>query len=354
MPEIVELELAEKIKLLSPGTKLRKALDDIIHAQLGALIVFIDEEEFPKYSSILQSGFKLDCPFSPERLYELSKMDGAIVMDKNASKILAANVHIVPDPSIPTTETGTRHRTAERLAKQLGVMVVAISKRRNVVTLYYKDKKYVFGDINLVLTKVGQTINALERFRESFNKSLELLDKLEIEGNVSLGSVCEILIRGIEIKSISSSIEISIVELGVEGRLSQLRLREVLKDLDEILTLIIMDYSKKDITEDEAKQILETMLKIDHRLVPFAKALGYDVVNSQQVSDTIVRPRGYRILRNEVHIPMNISQNVIKSFRSIDQLVKTNPSVLQKVEGIGDKRAKAILRRLREIKKRRQ
>lgn len=354
MIEPIEQELTEKIKLLSPGTKLRKALDDIIHAQLGALIVFIDEEEFPRYSNILQAGFRIECAFSPERLYELSKMDGAIVMDKNASKILAANVHIVPDPGIPTSETGTRHRTAERLARQLGVMVVAISKRRNVVTLYYKDKKYVFGDINFVLTKVGQTINALERFRESFDRDLELLDKLEIDGSVPLDSVCEILIRGIEIKSISSSIELNIIELGVEGRLSQLRLREVLKDLEELLTLVIMDYSKKDVTEDEAKQILETMMRIDHRVVPFAKALGYDVVNSQQVSDTIVRPRGYRILRNEVHIPMNISQNVIKSFRSIDQLVKTNANVLQRVEGIGDKRAKAILRRLREIKKRRQ
>jgi len=136
--------------------------------------------------------------------------------------------------------------------------------------------------------------------------------------------------------------------------LSQLRLREVLKDLDEILILIIMDYSKKILPKTRQNRFSKLCLKIDHRLVPFAKVLGYDVVNSQQVSDTIVRPRGYRILKNEVHIPMNISQNVIKSFRSIDQLVKTNPNVLQKVEGIGDKRARAILRRLREIKKRRQ
>ncbi|WP_448375626.1 DNA integrity scanning diadenylate cyclase DisA [Fervidobacterium sp.] len=352
MPDIVDQEMMEKIKLLSPGTKLRKAIDDIIHAQFGALIVFLDEDDLPKYSTILQVGFKIDCPFSPEKLYELSKMDGAIVIAEDGSKIIGANVHIVPDPGIPTTETGTRHRTAERVAKQLGKMVVAISKRRNVVTLYYKDKKYVFGDLNFVLTKVGQTINAIERFRESFDRDLEILDESEIEGNVSLDSVCEILVRGIEIKTISANVQLSIIELGSEGRLSQMRLREALKDLNEILTLIIMDYSKKEIGEDEAKQVLETLMKIDHRILPFARALGYDVTNIQQVSDMIVRPRGYRILRNEVHIPMNISQNVIKSFHSIDQLVKTNANVLQKVEGIGNKRAKAILRRLREIKKR--
>ena len=352
MPDIVDQEMIEKIRLLSPGTKLRKALDDIIHAQLGALIVFINEDELPKYSTIFQAGFRIDCPFTPEKLYELSKMDGAIVIAEDGSKILGANVHLVPDPSIPTSETGTRHRTAERTAKQLGKMVVAISKRRNVVTLYYKDKKHVFGDLNFVLTKVGQTTNALERFRESFDKDLEILDEVEIEGNVSLDSVCEILIRGVEIKTISTNVQLNIIELGSEGKLSQMRLRETLKDLNEILTLIIMDYSKKEIGEDEARQLLENLMKIDHRVLAFAKVLGYDVSNIQQVSDTIVRPRGYRILRNEIHIPMNISQNVIKSFRYIDQLVKTNANVLQKVEGIGTKRAKAILKRLREIKKR--
>ncbi|MGQ9856215.1 MAG: DNA integrity scanning diadenylate cyclase DisA [Fervidobacterium sp.] len=355
MPDYTEQttqDILEKIKLLSPGTKLRRALDDIIHAQLGALIVFINEDEM-KNSNVFQSGFRLDCPFTPEKLYELSKMDGAIVMDENATKILAANVHLVPDPSIPTSETGTRHRTAERVAKQLGKMVVAISKRRNVVTLYYRDRKHVFEDINFVLTKVGQTINALERFREAFDKDLEKLDEIEVEGRVPLEFICELLIRGVEINAISANIQTSIVELGNEGKLAQLRLREVLSDLDEIIKLLVMDYSKKEITEEEAVKITETIIKSEHRILNVSKALGYDLPNMQQLSELRVSPRGYRILRNEIHIPMNISQNVVKSFHSIDKLVKTNANVLQKVDGIGSKRAKAIVKRLREIKKRR-
>ncbi|HEY8542381.1 MAG TPA: DNA integrity scanning diadenylate cyclase DisA, partial [Pseudothermotoga sp.] len=127
-------DLLSKIALLSPGTKLRKALDDIISANLGALLFFVDDPQ--KYEDIIQGGFDLDCAFSPERLYELAKMDGAIVISEDLSKILFANVHLVPDPMIPTLETGMRHRTAERVAKQTGQMVVAISKRRNVISLY--------------------------------------------------------------------------------------------------------------------------------------------------------------------------------------------------------------------------
>lgn len=351
MAEMFDQELMEKIKMLSPGTRLRKALDDIIHAQIGALIVFINEDEMKSKPGVFQSGFKIDCPFTPEKLYELSKMDGAIIIDESVSRIIAANVHLVPDSSIQTNETGTRHRTAERVAKQLGKMVIAVSKRRNVVTLYYKDKKYIFEDINFVLTKVGQTINALERFREAFDKSLDVLDKMELEGNVPLDFVCEILIRGIEIKVISNNILVHIVELGNEGRLSSLRLREVLKDLNDLITLIIMDYSKNDISEDNAKNLIDILSKADHRILTFAKILGYDLNNQQQVSETIVNPRGYRILKREVHIPMNISQNLVKSFRSISNLMKMDANNLQKVEGIGRKRAKAIVKTLKQMRR---
>ncbi|MCX7653234.1 MAG: DNA integrity scanning diadenylate cyclase DisA [Fervidobacterium sp.] len=351
MAEIFDQEFLDKIRMLSPGTRLRKAIDDIMDAHVGALIVFINEDEIKARHSIFQSGFKIDCPFTPEKLYELSKMDGAIVIDESVNRIIAANVHLVPDSSIPTNETGTRHRTAERVAKQLGKMVIAISKRRNVFTLYYKDRKYIFEDINFVLTKVGQTINALERFRESLDKNLDYLDKMELRGGVPLDFVCEVLIRGVEIKVISNNILVHIVELGNEGRLASLRLREVLKDLNDILVLIIMDYSKNEISEENAKILLDVLTKSEHRILSFSKALGYDLSNQQQVSETIVSPRGYRILKREIHIPMNISQNLVRSFQNISNLMKTDASNLQKVEGIGRKRAKTIIRTLKQMRK---
>ncbi|HQE50177.1 MAG TPA: DNA integrity scanning diadenylate cyclase DisA [Fervidobacterium sp.] len=353
MAETLDTELLDKIRLVSPGTKLRKALEEIIDAELGVLIVFIDENELKANSNVFQSGFRIDCPFSPERLYELSKMDGAIVLDENVNRILAANVHLVPDQYIQTSETGTRHRTAERVAKQFEKMVIAISKRRSIVTLYYKDKKHIFEDISFVLTRVAQTINALEKFRETFDNDLELLNLREIEGNVTLDFVCEILIRGIEIRDISNSVLLNIVELGSEGRLSSLRLREVLKDLNEIMTLMILDYSKKELSEEEARTVLENMWGLEYKLTAFSKILGYDATNMHQVSETQVYPRGYRILRREIHIPMSVSQNVVKSFRTIGNLAKSDVSRLERVDGIGTKRAKAILRALKGIRKKR-
>ncbi len=353
MEENLEKELLDKIRLVSPGTKLRKALDEIMDAQLGALIVFINEDEFKANLNVFQSGFKIDSPFSPEKLYELSKMDGAIIIDEGITKIIAANIHLVPDPYIPTLETGTRHRTAERIAKQFNKMVIAISKRRNVVTLYYKDQKHAFEDINFILTRVSQTINTLEKFRETFDKDLELLSFREIDTNVTLDFVCEILARGVEIKNISNDVLVNIVELGNEGRLSSLRLREVLKDLNDVMTLMIMDYSKKDLSEEEARTVLESMWGLEHKLIFFARALGYEISNLHQVMETLVAPRGYRILRREIHIPVAVSQNLVKSFHTIGNLAKTDINHLEKVDGIGTKRAKTILHTLKNIKKKR-
>lgn len=352
MEQKLNAELLDKIRQVAPGTKLRKALERIIEAQLGALIVFVSEEELKVHPHVFQLGFRLDTPFSPEKLYELAKMDGAVVVDENVGRILAANVHLVPDPLIPTGETGTRHRTAERIAKQFRKMSIAISKRRNVVTLYYKEHKYVFEDLNFVLTKVSQTINALEKFRELFDRDLETLNFDEIDGSVTLDSVCGILIRGAEIRNISRDLETSIVELGSEGKLSSLRLREILRGLEETLSLLVMDYHKREITIDEAEGMLSEMWELEYKPVAFAKFLGYEVGLPHRLSEITVNPRGYRFLRTTIHIPMNISQNVIKSFHNLSNLARSNVSNLQEIEGIGSKRARAILRTLRSVRRR--
>ncbi len=157
---------------------LRKALDDIISANFGALLFFVDDVN--KFVHIMQGGFELNCSFTPERLYELAKMDGAIVLSEDLTRIFAANVHLVPDPTIPTSETGIRHRTAERVAKQTGKMVVAISKRRNVISLYVGERKYVLNDRRLLITRSTQALNTLERYRENFDRILSKIENEEL------------------------------------------------------------------------------------------------------------------------------------------------------------------------------
>ncbi|WP_038042650.1 DNA integrity scanning diadenylate cyclase DisA [Thermosipho africanus] len=348
-------ELISKIKLLAPGTKLRKALDDIVLANFGALIVFISEEKYEKYSDIFQAGFKLEIPFLPEKLYELAKMDGAIIIDDNVTKILAANVHLVPDPSIPTSETGTRHRTAERVAKQLGELTIAVSKRRNVISLYYGSYKYIINDINFLITRVNQALNTLEKYRQNFDKMILNLDVLEIENRVNLIDVVEIINKGIEILKIKEEVEPYVIELGVEGRLASMQLLEIIVEMEDILKNLILDYSKEDIDEeDEAMQILEVLKGYKERKpISTARLLGYeDIANINQLNDYHVQSRGYRLLRNVAKIPMTITHNVVKAFGNVFSLSNADFSALKEVEGIGEKRASAIIDSINSMRKR--
>ncbi|ANQ53081.1 DNA integrity scanning protein DisA [Thermosipho affectus] len=339
-------ELVSKIKLLAPGTKLRKALDDIVLANFGALIVFIPEEKFKENEEIFQAGFKLDIPFMPEKLYELAKMDGAILVDDNVTKILAANVHLVPDASIPTSETGTRHRTAERVAKQIGELVIAVSKRRNIISLYYKNYRYIINDINFLITRVNQALNTLEKYRQNFDKMILNLDILEIENRVNLIDVVEIINKGIEILKIREEIDPYVIELGVEGRLASMQLEEIMVDIEDIIKNLILDYYKEDIEdEDVVEQIISTLKNYkERRPISTSRLLGYDdIANINQLSDYHVQSRGYRLLRNVAKIPMNITHNVVKAFGNVFSLSNADFSALKEVEGIGEKRATAII-----------
>ncbi|MBO8160031.1 MAG: DNA integrity scanning protein DisA [Thermosipho sp. (in: Bacteria)] len=348
-------ELLTKIKLLAPGSKLRKALDDIVLANFGALIVFIPEDKYNEFSSIMQAGFKLDITFSPERLYELAKMDGAIIVDENVTKILAANIHLVPDASIPTSETGTRHRTAERVAKQTGQLVIAVSKRRNVISLYFNNYKYIINDINFLITRVNQALNTLEKYRQNFDKMLFQIDILEIENRVTLIDVVEIINKGVEILKIKDEIEPYVVELGIEGKLASMQLSEIVIDVEDILYNLILDYYKEDLGDEEkAIQIIE-MLKgyKERRPITTARLLGYEeIANINQLYDYHVQSRGYRLLRNIAKIPMAITHNVVRAFGNVFSLSNADYSALKEVEGIGEKRAAAIIDSINSMRNR--
>lgn len=348
-------ELTSKIKLLAPGTKLRKALDDIVLANFGALIVFVPEEKYEKYSDIFQAGFRLDIPFSPEKLYELAKMDGAILIDDNVTRIWAANVHLVPDSSIPTSETGTRHRTAERVAKQIEELAIAVSKRRNVISLYYGSYKYIINDINFLITRVNQALNTLEKYRQNFDKMILNLDILEIENRVNLMEVVEIINKGVEILKIREEIEPYVIELGVEGRLASMQLAEIIVDMSDILKNLILDYSKEELEDEEdASQIIETLKHYkESRPISTARLLGYDdIANINQLNDYHVQSRGYRLLRNIAKIPMTVTHNVVKAFGNVFSLSNADFSALKEVEGIGEKRATAIIDSINSMRKR--
>ena len=342
-------EFLAKIRLLAPGTKLRKALDDIVMAKLGTIVVFV--ESITKSKDIVQAGFQVDTPFTPERLYELSKMDGAIIVDHEITRFYFANVHLIPDPNIPSSETGIRHRTAERVARQTGDLVVAVSRRRNVITAYYKEHKHVINTIGYLVTKIGRALSVLEKHRENLDKMIKQIDIDEYNDCVSLEEIAFLIIKFIGVQKIRDEIEPYIIEIGVEGKLSNMQLNEITGALDEQLKYFIMDYAAADIEESKAIEISEQLkdLKEIHNL-DIAATLGYEAASTAQIEEKAVTPRGFRLLVLGAGMPMNISKNVVQGLGNLSRIYSADVDTLKTVEGIGVKRANHIFESIRMMK----
>src|ERR1700753_4176716 len=235
--------MVRALEMVAPGTALREGLDNIQSAHSGGLIVVGDAEELAFRFS---GGIKLDLDYSPELLYELAKMDGAIVLSSNATKIAQVNVQLTPDPTILTFETGTRHRTAERVSKQVDAIVIAVSERREVVSLYVDGMKYILEDIPVVLAKANQALATLDKYRSRLDQVSTRLTALEFEGGVTLNDTITVLQRVELVTRMAVEIERYIVELGTEGRLIEMQLDETMVGVAADKAALIHDYLAHD------------------------------------------------------------------------------------------------------------
>ncbi|WP_430884784.1 DNA integrity scanning diadenylate cyclase DisA [Fusibacter sp. JL216-2] len=344
----IDHRLLEPLKLLAPGTIHREGIDNILNAGTGALIIFGDEKDV---LDITDGGFKIDTEFSPTHLYELAKMDGAVLLSSDGKKILKANTQLNPDPSIETMETGTRHRTAERVAKQTGHLVVSISQRRDVITIYKGTLKYVFREINVLLTKANQAIQTLEKYRKSFDDAVSVLTTLEIDDLVTLNDVCICMMRAEILLRVTAEIERYITELGREGRLVAMQMEELSGPVDGELQNIIEDYKKEDRERDDIYLSL-WKLSSDALLDPMnmAKALGY--VTNADLLDTPVFTKGFRVLSKIPRLPAAVINNIILHFDDFQDILVATNDELDEVEGVGMVRARNIREGLRRISER--
>ncbi|HEX6699072.1 MAG TPA: DNA integrity scanning diadenylate cyclase DisA, partial [Solirubrobacteraceae bacterium] len=280
--ELTELEgrqeprLVKALEMVAPGTALREGLDNILHARTGGLIVIGDPEEL---SFLFSGGIKLDIDYTPALLYQVAKMDGAIVLNGNATRITMANVQLMPDPTILSLETGTRHRTAERVSKQTDALVIAISQRREVVSLYVDGTKYILEDIPVVLAKANQALATLDKYRTRLDQVSTRLTALEFEGGATLHDVLTVLQRSELVTRMAVEIERYIVELGTEGRLIEMQLEETMVGTAADKAALVHDYLAQDTDEDFASA-LDLMGRLAHQdLLDFgrlAELLGYD------------------------------------------------------------------------------
>lgn len=345
MREEKQRELMGILKIMSPGTQLREGLDNILRAKTGGLIVLNDSEEI---LNIVDGGFTINSDYTPAYIYELAKMDGAIVISSDLKKILYANTQLMPNSSIPTQETGTRHRTAQRIAKQTGCIVVAISQRRNVITVYKDDIKYVVRDSNEVLARANQAIQTLEKYVYVLERVISSLNLLELQDLVTLLDVVTSIQRTEMVMRIVYEIETYICELGNEGRLISMQLAELVKGVEQEGSLLIKDYCSgstnyNNIARGIEKLSSEELLDVDI----LAKILGYSGVT---LVDTLISPRGYRILNKIPRIPTVIIENLVKHFKELQAVMEASCEELDLVEGIGEARAKAIKNGLRRLK----
>lgn len=343
-------EMLKILELVAPGTKLRTGLENILKAKTGALIVLSDSEDILKMSD---GGFKIDEEFTPTNIYELAKMDGAIILSSDLKKIVRANVQLNPDFSIKTTETGTRHKTAERVAKQTGNLVISISERRGIITLFKGEFRYVINDTSSVVMRANQTLQALEKYKMVFDNMLNILSEHEFDDIVSLDTVINCIYRSEIIMRMESEVRRNIIELGDEGRLVNMQLEELMTNVESEEKLIIEDYMIKKSKKDTVQKVIDELRKIDRKNLivseKIAKILGFEI--TPDILELNVSPKGYRILSKVPKMPVSIIEKTVEAFGSLQHICSATVDELDDVEGIGEIRAKIInqsLKRLQE------
>ncbi|MGL5313748.1 MAG: DNA integrity scanning diadenylate cyclase DisA [Peptostreptococcaceae bacterium] len=339
-------DVIQALKMISPGSPLRQGLDNVLKAKTGGLIVLATNEEVMR---VVDGGFTINSDYSPSYVYELAKMDGAIVISGDIKKILVANAQLIPDYSIPTTETGTRHRTAERVAKQTGAIVIAISQRRNIITVYRGDQKYVLEEISKIFTKANQALQTLEKYKAVLDQAIINLNALEFNDLVTIYDVALALQKMEMVMRVTNIIEKYVIELGDEGTLVRMQLEELMGTTKIDQKLIFKDYKEQhvDITDFIKKlKVLSSEELID--LPNMAKLLGYSGFSENM--DMEIRPRGYRIL-NKIHrLPSGIIENLVNYFDNFQDILSASIEDLDDVEGIGEIRATYIKNGLIKMK----
>ncbi|HEC63490.1 MAG TPA: DNA integrity scanning protein DisA [Candidatus Acetothermia bacterium] len=337
-----QLEILERT---APGSPLRAAVDLIVQLGKGGLIVIADRD---KIAPIISAGFELDSPFTPQAVAELSKMDRAVVVDEGLRTILYANAHLSPDPSIPSQETGTRHRAAEQTAKQLGCAVIAISEERRRATIYLGNWRHMLQDPLALLAQSSQALLILDRYRAELNELLAELGPLEFERRVFPYHVAVIIQKIVQMLEIEEELERLLVELGVHRRLPERQLRSLMRGVKEELELIILDFQKPP-TRPVEEVIQEIMaLSAADRLSAEAvlRPLGFDEEDLEEPLSS----RGYRLLHKIPRLPMPVIERLVEEFGSLDQIERQGRRQLQRIKGVAEVRARAIKAGLRRFK----
>ncbi len=347
MPSRRDYAITDALTMVAPGQPLREGLDRILQANMGGLVVVGDG---PEVLAICSGGFLLDAEFSPQRLSELAKMDGAIILAPDASRIARANVHLVPNPNVPTSETGTRHRTAERVARSIDVPVISVSEDLSVIAVYYGSIKHPLEPTARLLNRANQALQTLERYKNRLDAVAGTLTALEVENLVTVRDVVTVLQRTEMVRRIAEEIHGYIIEAGTDGRLVRLQLEELMGGVEDDRRLVIQDYShmseRWNLAEAmEALSQLTTEEILDLRAV--TSVLHLPAGGAEL--DFPLQPKGYRLLHRIPRMPESVIEAIVARFGTLDKILDADVKDLDDVEGVGASRARAIKENLSRI-----
>jgi diadenylate cyclase len=334
------LRLRATLASIAPGTPMRDGLERILRGRTGALIVVGSDRIV---DSISTGGFFLDIPFTATGLRELAKMDGAIILDKDASRILHAAVHLMPEPSIVSEETGTRHRTADKVARQAGFPVISVSQSMQIIAVYVGEIRYVLEDSGQILSRANQALATLERYKLRLDEVSSTLSALEIEDLVTARDVAVVAQRLEMVTRIAREIEDYVLELGSDGRLLSLQLDELVTGVDVERELVVRDYlpaGRRRRSPEEVLAELEGLSPTDLvDIAAVARALG---LGSSEHLDSAVTPRGYRLLAKVPRLPGTVVDRLVEHFGTLQKLLSAGIDDLQAVDGVGELRARSV------------
>jgi diadenylate cyclase len=334
--KVLEEEFFSVLKTIAPGTGFRTALDGALKTGKGALIVVENEWLLP----LLDGGFRVNCRFTPQRLIELAKMDGAIVVSRDMKRINYANVLLTPDSKIKTSETGTRHKAAERTAKHAGTEVIAISERKNEITLFYKNVKYPVKNTVEVLQKANDHLRLLEKQRELFDLNIEKLNHLEVKNHPSLQQALAVIQKGHLIQRIAVDMKRYTIEAGIEGTLLKARVKELTHGVDKETNFVIKDYTRLDVKKS---RVLLESLSYDEILDQnnILSMLAYEKLSQ----NTPIK--GWRILSKTSLLESDIAL-LVKSLGSLGKAIHSSPTLYAPF--IGEEKARLFKAEIDKIK----
>ena len=347
MKEKEEELLLESLKRIAPGTDLRTGIEYMLQAKTGALIVVGDSEQVLK---LVDGGFYIGCSFTPAKFYELAKMDGAIILSQNADRILYANTHLYPNPMIKTSETGTRHRTAERVAKQTKSLVISISQKRDVVTIYLDEAKYLLEEPRIVLSKANQALQTLSKYKEGLDNLMVNLTVRELEDMVTLFDVVSVLQRSGIVQKTEKEVRKYISELGSDGRLLNMQVEELMANISDESIKVIEDY----INIDENIKPADIKARINNLgedalldLDSIAKILGYKAEGN--LREFSVQPRGIRVISEIKRFPEQLLKNLVGKFGNLKNIINASIEEISEIQGMGKVRASLLFDRLKKF-----